>query len=147
MILDYFEEKPTWQNFSKNLKSFFWAHSGPFCQNLGKNEFFLKKWLCQFFNIRIMYHHAKNQLCLMSHSWENCWTDATKMSLFYLFLCEIQPILESCYWLKNPRIWLAKSILGHISGTRILWNMKFVLAYSNYNNTNFHYSPNSERDR
>ena len=60
----------------------------------------------------------------MSHSWENCWTDTTKMSLFYLFLCEIQPILESCNWLKNPTIWLAKSILGHISEPEFsqIWN-------------------------
>ena len=139
MILDYFQEKPTWQNFSKNPKSFFGPILGLFCPNLGKNEFFLKKWLCQFFNIRIFYHRAKNQLCLMSHSWENGYN---KNEVILIFLCEIQPILESCNWLKNHTIWLGKSILGHISGTRFFWNMKFVSAYSNYNNTNFHYRPN-----
>ena len=65
-----------------------------------------------------------------------------KTSLFHQFLCEIQPILESCDWLKNPAIWLAKSILGHISGARIFPNMKFVQAYKNYSNINFHYRPN-----
>ena len=55
----------------------------------------------------------------MSHSWQNCWTGKTKASFFHLFLRKIQPILESCDWLKSPTIWLAKSILGHISGTRI----------------------------
>ena len=37
---------------------------------------------------------------------------------------------------------MAKSILGHISGIRIFPNMKFVQAYSNYSNINFHYRPN-----
>ena len=55
----------------------------------------------------------------MSHSWQNCWTGKTKASFFHLFLRKIQLILESCDWLKSPTIWLAKSILGHISGTRI----------------------------
>ena len=43
-----------------------------------------------------------------------------------IFFCEIQPCLESYDWLKNPAIWLVKSILGHISETRIFPNMKFV---------------------
>ena len=34
---------------------------------------------------------------------------------------------------------------GHISGRRIFPNMKFVQAYSNYNNINFHYRPNWEK--
>ena len=78
----------------------------------------------------------------MSHSWQNCWTGKRKASFFHLFLRKIQPILESCDWLKSPTIWLAKSILGHISGTRIFPNMKFVQAYSSYSNINFHYRPN-----
>ena len=60
-----------------------------------------------------------------------------KTSLFHKFLREIQPILESCDWLKNPAIWLAKSILGHISGSRIFPNMKLVQAYNNYSNITF----------
>ena len=47
------------------------------------NEFSWKKGLCQFFNIRIIYHCAKNQKNLMSHSWENCWTETPKTSLFH----------------------------------------------------------------
>ena len=43
---------------------------------------------------------------------------------------------------KIPQLWLAKSILGRISGIRIFPNMKFVQAYSNYSNINFHYRPN-----
>ena len=57
---------------------------GPFCPNLGKNKFSCKKGLCQFLNIRIIYHCAKNQLNLMSHSWENCWTDIPKTSLQFI---------------------------------------------------------------
>ena len=55
-ILEYFQEKPTWQNFLKNPKSYFGSFLGFFCLNLGKNKFPWKK---------------KTQLCLMSHSWEN----------------------------------------------------------------------------
>ena len=54
-------------------------------------------------------------------------------------------ILESCDWLKNPTIWLTKSILGHISRTRIFKKMKFLQAYSNYSNINFYYRPNREK--
>ena len=68
-----------------------------------------------------------------------------KTSLFYWFLCETRPILESFNWLKNPAIWLANSILGHILETRIFSNMKFVQVYSNYHNINFHYWPNWEK--
>ena len=64
-ILDYFQEKPTRQNFSKNPKSYFGPILGLFCPNLGKNKFFWKKRLRQFFNIRIIYHSAKNQLWLV----------------------------------------------------------------------------------
>ena len=107
-ILDYFQEKPTWQNFSKEPKSNFGLILGLFCPDLGNNKFSWKKWLCQLVNIQIIYHCGKNQLCLMSHSWENCWTDTTKTSLFHLFLREIQPIWESSDWLKIPTIWMAK---------------------------------------
>ena len=52
--------------------------------NLGKNKFSWKKGLCQFLNIRIIYRCAKNQLNLMSNSWENCWTDTPKTSFISL---------------------------------------------------------------
>ena len=50
----------------------------PFCLNLGKNEFSWKKGLRQFLNILIIYHSAKNQKKLMTHSWEKCRTDRQK---------------------------------------------------------------------
>ena len=34
---------------------------GVFCSNLVKNEFSLKRGLCQCLNIPIIYHHVKNQ--------------------------------------------------------------------------------------
>ena len=41
---------------------------GPFCPNLDKNEFSWEK-VCQFLNISIIiYHRAKNQKKLMTHS-------------------------------------------------------------------------------
>ena len=83
-IIDYFQEKLTWQSFSKNPKHHilgpFWVL---FAQIWTKNKFSWKKGLCQFFNIRIIYHCAKNQKNLMSHSWENCWRDTPKTSLFH----------------------------------------------------------------
>ena len=33
-------------------------------------------------------------------------------------------------WLKNPAIWLAENILVHISGTKILLKMGFVVEHS-----------------
>ena len=130
-------------NFLKKFpKPYFGPILGLFAQIWVKNEFSWKKGLRQFFNIRITYHCAENQKNLMSHSWENCSTDTAKTSLFHYFLCEIQPILESCDWLKSSAIWLAKSLLGHILGTRIFPNMRFVQAYKNYSNINFHYRPN-----
>ena len=59
-VIDYFQEKLTWQNFSKNPK---------------------KPYFCQFFNNRITYHCAKSQKNLKSHSWENWWRDTPKTSL------------------------------------------------------------------
>ena len=118
--------------FKKLKKTYFGAILGPFCPNLGKNEFSWKRRFFQFFNIWIIYHCAKNHKNLMSHFWENCWTDT-------------QQVLESCDWLKNLAIWLAKNILGHISGTSIFPNIKFVEPYCNYSNINFHYSPDWEK--
>ena len=54
--------------FKKSQKPYFGPILGPFDQIWAKNEFFWKKGLCQFFNIRITYHRAKNQKDLMSHS-------------------------------------------------------------------------------
>ena len=52
-----------------------WAILGPFCPNLGKKEFSWKKGFCQFLNILIIYHCAKNQKKLISNSREKCRTD------------------------------------------------------------------------
>ena len=46
-----------------------------FCPNLGKNKFSWKIGVCQFLNILIIYHHAKNQKNLMTNSWGKCRTD------------------------------------------------------------------------
>ena len=40
---------------------------GTFCPILGKNESSCKKELCQFLDIPIIYHRAKNQEKLISH--------------------------------------------------------------------------------
>ena len=73
-----------------NIKKFFILFQnpilGPFWTLLPKLEpkmSFPGKKGCQFFNIRITYHCAKNQKNLMSHSWENCWRDTPKTSLFH----------------------------------------------------------------
>ena len=98
-IIDYFKEKLTWQKFSKIPKNpILGTYSGTFCPNLDQKWILLEKGLCQFFNNRITYHCGKNQKNLMSHSWENWWRDTPKTSIFHWFLCEIQPILESCDW-------------------------------------------------
>ena len=47
--------------FKKSKKNLIWGHFGPFLPKLGKNEFSLKKELCQFLDIPIIYHRAKNQ--------------------------------------------------------------------------------------
>ena len=44
---------------------------GPFCPNLGKNEFSWKKGLCRFLDIPTIYHHAKNEKKLMCHFEKN----------------------------------------------------------------------------
>ena len=56
-ILDYFQE----QLKAKFLKNPERTYLGPFYPNLGKNEFSWKKELCQFLDIPIIYHCAKNQ--------------------------------------------------------------------------------------
>ena len=47
--------------FKKSQKPYFVAILGPFWPNLDKNEFSWKKGLCQFLDILIIYHRAKNQ--------------------------------------------------------------------------------------
>ena len=64
--------------FQNSNKPYFGPILGPFCPNLSKKKISWKKELCEFLNIGIIYHCTKNQLNLMNHSWENCWTDYTK---------------------------------------------------------------------
>ena len=47
--------------FKKSKTKLFVDHFGPFPPNLVDNEVSWKKGLCQFLNIPIIYHHAKNQ--------------------------------------------------------------------------------------
>ena len=65
-ILDYFLEKLMTKCFKKSKNPVL----GPFCPNLGKNEFYWKKGSCKFLDIPIIYHRAKNQKKLQSHFWE-----------------------------------------------------------------------------
>ena len=62
--------------FKKSKKNLFlgpfWAI---FAQIWTKNDFFWKNELGQFLNIPIIYHCAKNQKKLTSHSREKCQTD------------------------------------------------------------------------
>ena len=74
-ILDYFREKLKTKFSKKSKKPYFGAILDPFCPNLRKIEFSWKKGLCQFLDIPIIYHHAKNQKKLLSHFWEKCQTD------------------------------------------------------------------------
>ena len=98
--------------FKKDKNPYFGAILDPFCPNLGKYEFSCKKWLSRFFSIPIIYHCAKNQNNLTRHSRKNCWTDTTKICLFHWFLCEIQSVLESYDWLKNPTIMIGQEHFG-----------------------------------
>ena len=76
--LDYFQKKLMTKFFKKSRKPCFGAILGPFCPNLGKNEFSWKKELRQFLNVPIIYNRPKNQKKLMSHSGEKCRTDVQK---------------------------------------------------------------------
>ena len=61
--------------FKKSKKPYSRAILDPLCPNLGKNEFYWKKGLCQFLNIPIIYHRAKNFKKLIIHSREKCQTE------------------------------------------------------------------------
>ena len=131
-LIDYFQEKLTSQNFFKNSqKPYLGPILGPFAHFRAKNEFSLKKELSQFFNIQITYHCAKNQKNLMTIPEKTIGGTHQKPVYFInFFLRCLQPVLESCNWLKNPAIWLAKSISDDISETRIFPNMTFLIKYT-----------------
>ena len=130
-IKDCFQEKLTWQNFSKNPKNPIldplWALLGPLCPNLDRKWIFLEKralTVFQYSNYLSLCQKSEKPKESFLRKLLNGHTKNQYISL--IFFCEIQPCLESCDWLKNPAIWLVKSILGHISETRIFPNMKFV---------------------
>ena len=54
--------------FKKSKKTLFWDHFGHFLAKFGEKMDFLGKKGRQFLNIPIIYHHAKNQKKLMTHS-------------------------------------------------------------------------------
>ena len=78
--------------FKKSQNPHFGPILGSFAQFWAKNEFSGKKGFCQFFNIQIIYHCAKNQKNLMSHFSENCWTDTAKTSLFHT--ANFSPVID-----------------------------------------------------
>ena len=54
--------------FRKSKKPYLGAILDLLAHIFGKNEFSWEKELCQFLNIPIMYHRAKNKKKLMGHS-------------------------------------------------------------------------------
>ena len=125
---------PRKTNMTKFFKKSQKPHFGPFCPILGQ------KWIFREKRVLSVFQYSNYlPLCQKSEKpneplLRKLLDGHTKNQFVSLIFCEIQPILESCDWLKNPAIWLAKSILSHISGTRIFPNMKFVQAYKNYSN-------------
>ena len=63
-ILDYFQEKPKTEFLEKKPRILF-----------SQIKLSWKKGLCQFWNNPIIYHRAKNQRKLKTHSWEKYRTD------------------------------------------------------------------------
>ena len=57
--------------FKKSKNPNFGAILSNFYPNLGKNEFSWKKGLCQFLNIPVIYHGAKNLRKVTTHSDKN----------------------------------------------------------------------------
>ena len=56
-----FPRKTNDKIFQKIQKNLFWGHLGPFLPRWGQKWIFLKKGICQFLDIPIIYHRAKNQ--------------------------------------------------------------------------------------
>ena len=62
-----FTGKTNYKIFQKIQKTLFWDYFGPFFPKFGQK---CKKGICQFLNITVLYHHAKNQKKLIKNSWE-----------------------------------------------------------------------------
>ena len=102
--------------FQKIPKPYFGAILSPLCQTLGKNEFSWKAGLCQFLDIPIIYHRAKNQKKLMSHFRENAeLTNRHRQWWFYWILCRkgVQQLLISCVIIINC-LFQIKILLPHV---------------------------------
>ena len=61
--------------FQKVQKTLFWGHVGPFLPKSGKKWIFLENKSLLILDIPIIYHRAKNQKKLMTHSWVKFQTD------------------------------------------------------------------------
>ena len=113
--------------FKKSQKPYFGPIMGPFgplCPNLDRKWIFLEKralTVFQYSNYLSLCQKSEKPKESFLRKLLNGHTKNQYISL--IFFCEIQPCLESCDWLKNPAIWLVKSILGHIWGTRIFSNL------------------------
>ena len=102
--------------FIKIQTTLLWAHSGPFFPKFGQKIIFLEKSTPSVFKY-------SNYLPLCQKS--------VKPNEPFLRKLLDEYTKNQFIPLKIPTIWLTKSILGHISGTRIFPNMYFVQAYSN----------------
>ena len=99
--------------------------------------------------------HARYPFISSIHSWDTAsfkvlWPEWRHPFWLTLWFCVKMPKMRlftnlcwSYKWLKNPAIWLAESILAHISGARFFPNMG--LCRNIANNINFHYRTNSEK--
>ena len=106
---------PRKTNMTKFFKISQKRYFGPLCPNLGKKWILLEKGLHSFINNQITYHCAKNQKNFNESFLRKMMEGHTKNQFISLISLWDFRVL----WLKNPTIWLAKSILGHISSTRI----------------------------
>ena len=74
-----FPRKTNDKIFQKIQKNLFWGHLGPFLPRWGQKWIFLKKGICQFLDIPIIYHRAKNQKKILNDFWDKRrndeWTD------------------------------------------------------------------------
>ena len=104
-----------WKKDSVFLSVFQYLNYLPLCQNSGKpNEPFLRKLLDGL---------TKNQFTPLISLWDTA-------------------NFRTLWLIEKSRNVIAQEHFAHISGTKIYPNMRFVQAYKNYSNINFHYRPN-----
>ena len=99
----------------RTLSVFQYLNYLPLCQNSEKpNEPFLRKLLDGL---------TKNQFAPLISLWDTA-------------------NFRILWFIENCRNLVGEKNFRHIWGTKIFPNMKFVQAYKNYSNINFHYRPN-----